>query len=324
MIRLPSFRVIEPASLEEAVGVLADLGPQAALVAGGTGLLPNMKRRTATPGVVVSLGRVPGLGRLERRADRSAWIGSGVTLDVLAADRSWAPGQAAAEVASPQIRTMATVGGNLCVETRCNFYDMTEEWREAVGWCLKSGGDICQVAPKGDKCWAVVSSDLAPVMVAVGAVFHLVGPAGERQIEADDFYRDDGLSHMTLAPGEILIGVALPPHGRAGYRKVRRRGAIDFPILGVAASLSGDPIITEARIVLGAVAPRPLRAHAAEDLLAGQPLSDPPIDEAAALTAKVARPLDNTDLTPRYRRRMVAVTTSRLLTDLCDANASAG
>ncbi len=322
MIRLPEFRLVEPASLEEALGVLADAGPRAAVVAGGTGLFPNMKRRTTAPELIVSLGRIPGLATLERRPDGSAWIGSSVTLELLARDRSWVPGQAAAEVGSPQIRAMATLGGNLCVETRCNFYDMTEEWREAVGWCLKAGGDTCQVAPKGDKCWAVVSSDLAPVMVALEAVFHVAAPAGTREVAAGDFYADDGLRHITLQSGEILIGVEIPPVDRAGYRKVRRRGAIDFPILGVAAALHGTAPVARARIVLGAVSPRPMRALAAEKALEGRELTPEAITEAGELTAKIARPLDNTDLTPRYRRRMVAVTTSRLLADLADANAS--
>ncbi len=207
---------------------------------------------------------------------------------------------AAGEVASPQIRNAATVGGNLCVDTRCNYINMTQEWRAAAGSCLKDGGDTCWVAPRGNECVAVSSSDLAPVAIALGASVSLIGPGGEREIPVSALLQRDGVNHLTRARDEIIVRVLVPPPNgtRASYRKLRRRGAIDFPILGVAVAVrtSEDGTLIDARIVIGAVAAAPFRASEAEAALIGRRLEPAVIEEAATLASQPVRPLDKTDL----------------------------
>ncbi|MCP3993415.1 MAG: 4-hydroxybenzoyl-CoA reductase, partial [Actinomycetia bacterium] len=200
----------------------------------------------------------------------------------------------------PQIRNMATVGGNLCLDTRCNYIDMPELWREASGPCLKDGGDTCWVAPRGDRCWAICSSDLVPVAIALNASVRLVSGRGERTILVADLWNDDGIDYLTKEPGEIIVELSIPPAAgrQATYQKLRRRGSIDFPILGVAASLAVDAsgAVHDPRIVIGAIAPAPMGATEAERLLEGNELSPDVIEEAAQVGAKIVRPQDNADL----------------------------
>lgn len=320
MLRLPPLDHAAPTDLAEVVTLLADDATM--VVAGGTDLVPNLKRRQY-PGVrrIVSLRRIPGLVGIAVEADGSVRIGALTTLSDLVADER-VPAvvrDAAALVASPQLRNRGTVAGNLCVDTRCHWLNIPETWREAAEPCLKAGGEVCWVAPAKKWCWAVSSSDLAPVMVAVGAKIRLVGPEGERTVAAGELYRDDGMDHLTKGPAEVITEVVVPPLDgvRAGYRKLRRRGSIDFPILGVAAALRFDEDrCSEARIVLGAVASAPLRVPAAEEILVGEPWSEGLVERAADAAGKAVRPMSNTDLTSRYRKRMVPVYVRRLLTEL--------
>ncbi len=321
MMRLPVFDYLEPTTIEEAVGLLA-AHPGAQLVAGGTDLFPNMKRRQVSPATVIGLGAVPGMAGITVDADGAVRIGAGTLLCDLAASTDAPPvlAQAAGEVASPQIRNAATLGGNLCLDTRCNYINMTEEWRAASGSCLKDGGETCWVAPRGKGCVAVSSSDLAPAAIALDANVRLIGPGGERKIPVSALFRADGLDHLAKAPDEILLEVQVgPPAGlRATYRKLRRRGAIDFPILGVAAAVrtSQDGRVSDARIVLGAVASAPFRVSEAEAALIGRRLDPAVIEEVAALASKPVRPFDNTDLGSRYRKWMAATFVTRALQDV--------
>jgi 4-hydroxybenzoyl-CoA reductase subunit beta len=323
MIRLPSFTYLRPHELGEACAMLAEHGPDAVVVAGGTDLYPNMKRRQVEPKVLVGLSRMPELRGVH--ANGGLVVGAATTLGELAAhpavlERYPALARAAALVSSPQIRNAATAGGNLCVDTRCNYYDLPEGWRAAAGFCLKAGSDACRLAPGGERCWAISSSDLAPVAVALDASVRLVGAAGERIVPVADLYRDDGVDYLAKAPGEILAELRFPPADglRATYRKLRRRGSIDFPILGVAAAvrLDGDGRCTEARIVLGAVASHPVRATDAERILVGSRLTPEAIEEAAEAAARPAKPMENADLTPLYRKRMARVYVARALAEL--------
>ena len=320
MLRLPPLRHASPSTLEEAIELLGVEG--AVLAAGGTDLVPNLKRRQHSATVVVSLRRVEGLHGVRVDGDGTVRIGALTTLATVA-DDSRVPAAlrtAAGSVASPQIRNQGTAGGNLCVDTRCDWLNVPDLWRQAAEPCLKASGDTCWVAPAKQHCWAVSSTDLAPVFIALDASVTLVGRAGLRSPSVKDLYRDDGMDHVAKAPDEILVEIAVPPDPglRSTYHKLRRRGSVDFPILGVAAAIrtDDDGICTEARIVLGAVASAPLRAHEAEEALVGQPFGPDAIAAAAEAARKLARPLANTDLTSRYRKRMVPVFVTRALDEL--------
>jgi 4-hydroxybenzoyl-CoA reductase subunit beta len=202
------------------------------------------------------------------------------------------------------------------VDTRCNYYNQSYQWRKAVNFCMKKDGEICLVAPGSPRCWAVSSSDTAPVLWSLGASVRLAGPAGERTIPISTLYQDDGIQYLTKQPGEIVTEIVLPPDegARSVYLKLRRRGSFDFPVLGVAAVLSveGD-VVRRARIVLGAVASLPREAVEAARILEGQRLSPELIDRAADAAYRPAKPLDNTDLTHPYRKKMTRVFVARAL-----------
>ncbi|HEU4585373.1 MAG TPA: FAD binding domain-containing protein, partial [Gemmatimonadaceae bacterium] len=242
MLRLPRFDYIEPASVADAVGVRAQAGDDAMFVAGGTDLYPNMKRRQQTPRTVISLARIPELATIEGTPESGVRVGAGVTLTELArhpliVEHYPAVAHAAHLVSTPLLRNMGTIGGNLLLDTRCNYYDQTYEWRKAIDFCMKKDGNICWVAPSSPRCWAVQSSDGAPVAVAIGAEVTLASTRGERRIPAKELYNNDGMRYLNKASDELLVSYHLPPRGswRATYHKLRRRGSFDFPVLGVAA-----------------------------------------------------------------------------------------
>jgi 4-hydroxybenzoyl-CoA reductase subunit beta len=323
VIRLPAFEYVTPRTITDAVKALGDRGPDAMLVAGGTDLFPNMKRRQFEPKTLVGLRGLREL-RGVRTANGAVTIGAGTTLTQVAAHpdlarRYPALATAAGLVSSPQLRNMGTLGGNVCVDTRCNYYNQTFEWRKAIGFCMKKDGEICLVAPGSSRCWAVSSSDTAPVLWALGATARLVGPAGERTLPVAALFRDDGIEYLAKAPDEILTELVLPPdEGWASvYLKLRRRGSFDFPVLGVAAAVRRDgDVVREARIVLGAVASQPREATAAATALVGERLTTETITRAAELAAGPARPLDNTDFTHPYRKRLARVYVARALARL--------
>ncbi|HEX9487598.1 MAG TPA: FAD binding domain-containing protein [Gemmatimonadales bacterium] len=319
MLRLPSFTYLQPRTLGEAVAMKVDAGPDGMFVAGGTDLYPNMKRRHQDPKVVVTLMGIPELRRADGRT-----LGSSITLTDLSASpavRAAAPAVAhAAElVSTPLLRNMGTLGGNLCLDTRCNYYNQTYEWRKAIDFCMKKDGHICWVAPSSPRCWAVSSSDVAPVMVALGAEYVLVGPGGERVVPADRFYHNDGINYLTKQPDEALAAVRLPPADGwdAVYHKLRRRGSFDFPVLGVAAWVKWERgRVVQARIVLGGVASWPQEIPEAGAVLAGTDLSDEAITAAADAAYRPAKPMDNTDFDLSWRKQMTRVYVTRVLAEL--------
>lgn len=324
-MRLPAFRYLAPKSLAEATRMIADAGPDGMLVSGGTDLYPNMKRLQFDPRILVGLRHLPELHGVSGDPQRGMRIGAATPLSQIGlhpAIRARYPAlaTAAASVATPQIRHMGTIGGNLCVDTRCNYYNQSYEWRRAIGFCMKRDGEGCLVAPGSARCVAVSSSDTAPVMMALGALVVLTRPDGERTVPASALFRDDGMAYLTKRPDEILTAIVLPPVDglRSTYWKLRRRGSFDFPILGVAAAarLDKDGTCLEARIVLGAVSPQPVDAAEAARLLRGRSLTPELIEEAAVSAYRPAKPLDNTDLTLAYRKRMVRVFVSRALREL--------
>jgi len=320
-MRLPTFEHFVPTTVDEAARMLSGTGRSSLIVGGGTDLFPKMKRRQATPVRLISMAGVDSMRGIQVDDEGRCVIGASTLLADLATSSLVPPvvTAAAASIASPQIRNTATVGGNLCLDTRCNYIDMPETWRVASGHCLKDGGEVCWVAPRGDRCWAINSSDLAPVAIALEGSVRLVSVRGDRLIPVEDLYRDDGIACHTMEAGEILVELLLPSGGtRATYRKLRRRGSIDFPILGVAASARFDDSGTCAavRIVLGAVTPSPSRAREAEEFLIGQRFTDEVIGEAARIASGPVRPQDNTDTGSRYRKWMIPVFVRRALHDL--------
>lgn len=250
---------------------------------------------------------------------------AGVTLHTLASHplllaRYPALARTASLISTPQIRNTGTLSGNICLDTRCNYYNQTYAWRKASGFCRKKDGDTCWVAPGSSQCLALSSSDTAPVLVSLGATFRLVKHGSERLVPAAEFFRDDGINHLTEDPAEILTEVHLPPPegARSVYLKLRRRGAFDFPVLGVAAMLQTTPdgVCTAAQILLGAVACKPRVAEHAARLLVGQKVTRDLIAVVAQEAARLAKPLDNTDFAYSYRKRMTAVFVQRALTAL--------
>ena len=324
MIRLPPFTYLVPRTLCDAARAMAEHGSDAMLVAGGTDLYPNMKRRQFEPKVLVGLRAIRELQGVRGGARDGLTIGAATTLSAVAAHHEIAArypalATAAGLVSSPQLRNMGTLGGNVCVDTRCNYYNQSYEWRKAIGFCMKKDGDICLVAPASPRCWAVSSSDTAPVLWSLGARVRLVGAAGERTVPIEALYRDDGIQYLAKQPGEILADVLLPPadRWRSVYLKLRRRGSFDFPVLGVAVAARMDgPVVSEARIVLGAVASTPRPASSAAAALAGERLTPELIARVADLAAGLSKPLDNTDFTHPYRKKMTRVFVARALRTL--------
>jgi 4-hydroxybenzoyl-CoA reductase subunit beta len=228
--------------------------------------------------------------------------------------------KAARLISTPILRNMGTIGGNLLLDTRCNYYDQNYEWRRGINFCMKKDGDICWVAPSSPKCWAVQSSDLAPVMVALGARVRLVSTVSDRLVDAAGLYNNDGINYLHKMPGELLTEIHLPPLNgtRAVYKKLRRRGAFDFPVLGVAAALdvAADGTVQAAKLILGGVAPAPIQVQEAEALLIGQPLDEGRIHAAAEACYLKARPLDNTDFVMNWRKQMARPFVIRALEEL--------
>jgi 4-hydroxybenzoyl-CoA reductase subunit beta len=320
MLRLPPFEFLAPQSVAEAVALKAEHGTDAMFVAGGTDLYPNMKRRQFEPPKLIGLSALQELHTLE--FDEGLTLGAGVSLSKIASHPELqkhypALADAAALVSSPQLRSMGTIGGNLCVDTRCTYYDQTFAWRKALGFCMKKDGDICWVALSSPKCLAVSSSDCAPLVIALDAEFRLLGSAGERTVPASAFYQNDGMAYLQKHEDELLVSLKLPPRKgwRMSYQKLRRRGSIDFPLLGVATALrlSEDGICAEARIVLGAVASCPLQAEDAEAALVGKAITPERIQQAAKLAARLAKPMDNTDMSLGYRKKVTTVFVAKAL-----------
>jgi len=304
----------------------SELGPHAMFVAGGTDLFPKLKRRQFDVDALIGLDF---LSRGIHRGEDETVIDAGVTLAAASSDADLRAGyrgyaEAAGLVSSPPLRNAGTIGGNLCVDTRCNYYDMTYEWRKAAGFCIKKDGDICLVAPSSPRCWAVSSSDTAPVAIALGALVMLAGPDHERELPVAALYRDDGIDYLAKQAAEVVTSLRFPAAAgtRTAYVKLRRRGSIDFPIAGaaVALRLDGDTV-TSCRIVLSAVASHPLEAAEAGEFMIGKRLDDESVRAAAEIAARPAKPLDNADLSHFWRKRMVRVVVEQALKRASDQNA---
>jgi len=322
MMRLPGFRYRAPRTVEDAAAWLAESPANSMLLGGGTDLLPNMKRRHQMPSTIIGLRGISALAEIHNGDGLT--IGAGVTLSNLIADprirQSYAGlWQAAAQVATPHLRNMGTIGGNVCLDTRCTYYNQNYEWRKSIDFCMKKDGQTCWVATSSPKCLAVSSTDTAPMLQAMGASVTLVSSAGARVLPIADLFANDGIQYLAKRTDEIVTSIALPQSGgwRSSYWKLRRRGAFDFPVASaaVAARLDGMRVV-DLRIVLGAVSSRPLSADRAAALLRGEELTDELITSAATVAAEVAKPMDNTDFELVWRKKMVRSLVSHALHEI--------
>jgi 4-hydroxybenzoyl-CoA reductase subunit beta len=321
VIALPQFTLLRPSTLGEAARLAAE--PQARVIAGGTGLIPNLRLGLGTPTTLVSLEALEELRRIE--FSETGWrIGAAVSLQVLSEDSKIpnALREAARSVAAPAHRSAATLGGNLCLDTRCVYYNQSEPWRRSNGYCLKFGGDICHVAPQGKKCRAAYSGDLAPALLALEATIELSG-GGFRPLSS--LYSDDGARHLVLQPGEIVAAVHLPPaKGRSGYAKLRARGSIDFPLAGVAMRISvSSKLISDLRVALTGTNSRPVLIEGT-DALVGAEAGEASAAALAKLVQKQAGPMRTTLAAADYRRQGAMVLARRLLARLTDGDKQGG
>jgi 4-hydroxybenzoyl-CoA reductase subunit beta len=314
MISLPKFSVVRPATLAEAARLARQ--PDTRVIAGGTGLIPNLRLGLGAPRTLVSLDALEELRRIDI-SDRGCHIGAAVTLEEISNRKglSAALREAARSVAAPSHRSAATLGGNICLDTRCVYYNQNELWRRSNGYCLKYGGDTCHVAPQGKKCRAAYSGDLAPALLVLDAEVDLICKDGTRRLASlEDLYRDDGAAHLTLDPGEIVAAVQLPPaRGRSGYAKLRARGSIDFPLAGVAMAVSTkNAVIQELRVALTGTNSRPFLVEGTEALV-GSEVGEATAAALAKLVQKQAGPMRTTLTAADYRRQGAMVLARRLL-----------
>lgn len=319
MLPLPPFELHTPRSVSEALSMLEQWGGEAVLVAGGTDLIPNMKRGLVSPRHLVSLREVSGLTGIREDAG-FVHVGAMTTLDAIAGNelvrqRAAALAEAAAAVGGPQHRKMGTMGGNLCLDTRCRYYNQTYFWRSALGFCLKKDGDVCHVVAGGRRCVAAASNDTATAAIALDATIELASPRGTRSVLAREFYTADGIANTVREPGELVIALRVPiaQHRASTYEKLRRRGAIDFPLLSVAAcaELDGD-VVSSLEVVVSALAARPRRVTGASKI-AGTPRSKVSRDAIASGARKECAPLPNVEGDAEWRREMVHVLVDKAL-----------
>lgn len=322
VLRLPPYRYHRPTHLDHAVDLLGEHGDAAMVVAGGTDLLPNMKHRLFEPDHLVGLKGVEALKGIRVEGGRLR-IGAAETLTSVATHplvRAHAPAlaQAAAHVAGPQLRNMGTLGGNVCLDTRCTYYNQTAFWRHALGYCLKKDGSVCHVTKVGKKCVAAHSADTPPVLMVLGGELTLVGPEGTRTLPIRDFFVADGIANTRRRPDEILLEVLVPlgdASRRTAYEKLRVRKSIDFPLLtvAVAAELEEDGTVRALEGVVTGLGSRPRELTGWAEVATGKPLTDEVVEELALRAHKQCHPLENIIVDPDWRRAMVPVYVRRAL-----------
>jgi 4-hydroxybenzoyl-CoA reductase subunit beta len=324
MMRLPKIDHAAPSTLSEAFSFISEQGEKARLLSGGTDLLVASKLRNVKLSLLVSLGGISELKGIRFDEKEGLRIGAMATLNDLryhpdVVKHYPALSEAAASVGTTQLQHMGTLGGNLCLDTRCMFYNQSEPWRKSRAVCFKMGGDVCHVIPKGKKCYAVYSGDMAPALITYDARVKLVDSTGERTIDLKALYTGDGKIPNHVKAGEILSDVMIPPpteKQRSTYLKYRVRGSIDFPLAGVAVrvDLTDDGICQDCRIVLNAVSSGPVLVIEAENVLKGKELKGDLINQAADEATKTAHPVANAlGATPSYRRKMIGILTRRAL-----------
>jgi 4-hydroxybenzoyl-CoA reductase subunit beta len=319
-LSLPQFKLLRPRSLEEALGHLAQHSGNLRILAGGTDLIPSMRQKLFEPEYVLDLRAISGMKGITPRPDGAVEIGAATTLrEIECSDflrrHYLVLTEAAATVASPVLRNMGTIGGNICLDTRCLWYNQSLTWRKGCGFCIKKDGDLCHVAPGGTKCWAAFSGDTPPALLCLNAEIEVAGSNGLRRVPLHDFYTGLGDNHRKLQANELVTRVFLPASSAdlsGVYRKLRVRGSIDYPLAGVAVVMRrSNGHIAEARVGITAVNPAPLLVKGAAELLTGKVIDEMLAESVGDLAARTAKPLTTSALTPEYRREMIRVFTKR-------------
>jgi len=319
-LSLPQFKLLRPRSVEEAIGYLGAHWENTRVLAGGTDLIPSMRQKLFEPAYVLDLCGITALRGISALPDGGLEIGALTTLR--AVERSAFLRQhyavlteAAATVASPVLRNMGTIGGNICLDTRCLWYNQSRTWRKGCGFCIKKDGDLCHVAPGGTKCWAAFSGDTPAALLCLNAEIEIASVSGLRRVPLHEFYTGLGDNYRRLQPDEIVTRVLLPASSadyRGVYRKLRVRGSIDYPLAGVAVIMKrSNGHVADARIGITAVNPAPVLVKGAGDLLEGKVVDEVLAEAVGDLAAKTAKPLTTSALTPEYRREMIRVFTKR-------------
>ena len=319
---LPDFQLARPRTLPDAIAFLREYA-STRILAGGTDLLPSMRQKLFEPQHLLDIRRIPELKGI-CETEQGTEIGALTTL----AEIEHSPilkknypvlTEAAKTVASPVLRNMGTVGGNICLDTRCLWYNQSLAWRKSCGFCIKKDGDLCHVAPGGAKCWAAFSADTPPALLCLGAEIEIVSAAGARRLSLTEFYSGDGANHHRLQPNELLTRIFLPTASsgyRGTYRKLRIRGSIDYPLAGVAVAMKkSNGHVEDVRIGITAVNPAPLLVSGLDSVLNGG-LNEATTEAICELAARTAKPLTTSALTPEYRREMIRVFTKRAVLDL--------
>jgi 4-hydroxybenzoyl-CoA reductase subunit beta len=319
-LSLPEFKLLRPRDLEEAVRHLGEHAGNLRVLAGGTDLIPSMRQKLFEPEYILALRGITTMLGIRPQGDGGVEIGALTTLRAIERSdflRQHYPvlTEAAATVASPVLRNMGTIGGNICLDTRCLWYNQSLTWRKGCGFCIKKDGDLCHVAPGGTKCWAVFSGDTPPALLCLNAEIEIASASGTRRLPLRDFYTGLGENYRKLQPNELVTRVLLPASTadyRGIYRKLRVRGSIDYPLAGVAVVMKrSNGHIADARIGITAVNPAPLLVKGAGDLLTGKVVDEALAAAVGDLAAKTAKPLTTSALTPEYRREMIRVFTKR-------------
>jgi 4-hydroxybenzoyl-CoA reductase subunit beta len=321
-LSLPEFKLLRPQSLAEAIELLGKHAPNIQVIAGGTDLIPSMRQKLFAPPYVLDLRGLRELRGIRPRPGEGAEIGALTTLTEIEHSEflRWnypVLAEAAATVASPILRNMGTLGGNICLDTRCLWYNQSLTWRKSCGFCIKKDGDICHVAPGGDTCWAAFSGDTPPALLCLEAELEIAGSAGARRVPLRDFYTGVGDNFRKLQKNELVTRVFLPESAagwRGAYRKLRIRGSIDYPLAGVAVALRrSNGHVQDARLALTAVNAAPVLVKGIREALAGRELDETSAERAGEMAARTAKPLTTSALTPEYRREMIRVFTRRAL-----------
>jgi 4-hydroxybenzoyl-CoA reductase subunit beta len=324
-VSLPDFKLLRPCNLAEAIGQLNQHAGNIRVIAGGTDLLPSMRQKLFDSEYLLDIRHIAELKGFHPQPDGAVEIGALTTLTVIEHSdflRQHYPVlcEAAKTVASPVLRNMGTIGGNICLDTRCLWYNQSLAWRKSCGFCIKKDGDLCHVAPSSTKCWAAFSGDTPPALLCLHAEIEIASAAGVRRMKISDFYTGDGVAYRNLQPTELVTRVILPASAagyRGAYRKLRIRGSIDYPLAGVAVVIKrSNGHVEDARIGITAVNPAPLLVKGVTELLAGKGLTEELAEAVGDLAAKTAKPLTTSSLTPEYRREMIRVFTKRALLSL--------
>ncbi len=328
---LPPFRLLRPRTMEEAVSLLARHAPNVQVVAGGTDLIPSLRQGLFAPEYLIDLRAVDELRGIRVLPSGGLEIGAMTTLTAVEDSEFIRRNypvlhEAATVIASPVLRNMGTIGGNICLDTRCLWYNQSLAWRQSCGFCIKKDGDLCHVAPGGTRCWAAFSGDTPAALLCLDAEVEIAGAGGTRRVRLHEFYTNEGDARMKLGKDELLTRVFLPESAagwQGTYRKLRIRGSIDYPLAGVAVALKtrnghAPAEIADARVAITAVNPAPLLVEGAEHALIGRPLDEHVATVVGELAAKTAKPLTTSALTPEYRREMIRVFTRRALMEAGD------